>query len=204
MAKNDFLSGSVFEFKVPKDLGFAYCKILDFRYIREFDGLLAKVFDYIVKEPLSDIRILASNDWLFGARRLACLPNTRGKGAWKFKGVVVSEDDNIIPDFKYSNKLSPLIEDESVINEWYAIKNIRESNNIPCTYMQVRHLEDTSVGSQYGIEIRTAMEFYRQQGLNIKENFDLNDTANYNIYRAMVNVPIYNTISKKIRGMALC
>jgi hypothetical protein len=35
MSKRDFISGTVLEFKVPINLGYAYCKILDFRNIRE-------------------------------------------------------------------------------------------------------------------------------------------------------------------------
>src|SRR5688500_2820170 len=98
MGKNDFISGSILEFKVPLNLGYAYCKILDFRNIREFDGVLAKVFDFIVKYPINDINVLRDKDWFFGAKRLMGLPNTRGKGAWKFKGVLISKDDDLIPD----------------------------------------------------------------------------------------------------------
>lgn len=205
LSKEDFISGSVLEFKVPMDLGYAYCKILDFRYIRMFDGVLAKVYDYIVKEPISDITILDKKDWLFGARRLADLPNTRGKRAWKFKGVLIAEDDDIIPDFKYAPKASPLIEDESTIEKWYVNRNIDQlSYEEVCTHDQVRHLENTVVNTQIGIETRTAMEYYRIKKLDIKKDFDLEDMSNWNNYWAMINVPIYSTIPKKIRGKALC
>lgn len=203
MSKEDFVSGSVLEFKVPKGLGYAYCKILDFRHIREFDGVLAKVYDYIVKEPINDITILDKKGWLFGARRLTDLPNTRGKRAWKFKGVLISEDDNTIPDFKYADNDSALIEDESAIEAWYAIKNIKEYGNVPCTYDQVKHLENTVVNTKMGIEIRTAMEYYRINKLDIKKDFDLEDMSNRNNYKAMINVPIYSTIPKQDRGKAL-
>ena len=204
MSKEDFISESVLEFKVPKDLGYAYCKILDFRHIREFDGVLAKVYDYIVKEPINDITILDKKGWLFGARRLADLPNTRGKQAWKFKGVLIAEDDNIIPDFKYAPKASPLIEDESTIEKWYVNRSIDQlSYEEVCTYGQVKHLENTVVNSQMGIEIRTAMEYYRINKLDIKKDFDLEDMSNRNNYKAMINVPIYSTIPKQDRGKAL-
>ncbi|HEX4876275.1 MAG TPA: Imm26 family immunity protein [Chitinophagaceae bacterium] len=204
MSQKEFISGSILQFKVPLDLGYGYCKILDFRYIREFDGVLAKVYDHVVEEPITDISILKEKDWLFGARRMAWLPNTRGKGAWKFKGVLIAEDDKIIPDFKYSYQASPLIEDESTIKEWYVIRNIKESSDAPCTHEQVKHLENTVVNTQIGIEIRTAMEFCRRNNLDIKKYFDLKDLANWNNYRTMINVPIYNTIPKEIRGKALC
>lgn len=112
MGKNNFIGGNVLEFKVPLELGYGYCKILDFRYIREFDGVLAKVYDHIVKEPLKDINELMDKDWLFGARRMPWLPNARGKGAWKMKGVLIADDDNVIPDFKYAPLANPTVEDD--------------------------------------------------------------------------------------------
>ncbi len=204
MGKDELITGSVLEFKLPLELGYAYCKIFDFRYIREFDGVLAKVYDFIIKEPVKDIIILKEKEWLFGARRMPWLPNTRGKGAWKFKGVLVAEEDNIIPDFKYSNQSAPFIEDESSIKDWYAIKNIKESSNQPCFYKQVKHLEDTVLTTQNGIVIRTAMEYCRMNGLDIKEYFDLDQTLNLMTYRRMINVPVYKSIPKEIRGKALC
>jgi len=205
MSKNDFISSSVLEFKVPLDLGYAYCKVVDFKHIREFDGVLVKVFDLIVQEPIKDINILRERDWLFGARRLYKLPNTKGKGAWKVKGVLIAEDDNIIPDFKYAPKASPLVEDESSIKEWYVNRNLVDvSYEKTCTHDQVNHLEDTVLSSQYGIEVRTAMEYIRINGKDVAAYFDLKDIRNKNIYRQMINVPVYKTVPKEIRGKALC
>lgn len=106
MAKSAFISGTVLEFKIPNGLGFAYCKILDFRSIREFNGVLVKVYDHIADESVSDLAVLANSDWLFGAVRMPGLPNTRGKGAWKHKGALIAGEDVDIPDFKYSPKAS--------------------------------------------------------------------------------------------------
>ncbi len=202
MAKSDFISGSILEFKVTKGLGYGYCKILDFRYLRKLDGVLAQVYDYLVDEPLRDITILDKKEWLFGARRLSDVPNTKGKGAWKFKGVLISED-HLIPDFKYAPLASPFIDDESIIDKWYVVENIKDSKG-PCTYEQVKHLEDTIIDTQVGIEIRTAMEYYRINNWNIEKDFDFEDLSNANTYRLMVNVPIYQTIPKKNRGKGLC
>jgi hypothetical protein len=202
MSKKNIHS-SIFEFILPLKLGFGYCKILDFRSIREFDGLLVKVFDYIVEEPIKEVDILKEKDWLFGARRMAIPPNTKGKGAWKIKGTFNCDEDIIIPEFKDSPKLSPLVEDESVISEWHVIKNIREVDEKTYSYEQVKHLENTFAGSQFGIEIRTAMEFYRQKGVDVKKYFDLDDMSNWNAYRTMVNMPVYSAIPKEIRGKAI-
>jgi hypothetical protein len=194
---------TVFQFKVPLDMGFAYCKILDFRSIREFDGILAKVYDYLVPVPITNIDILADKDWLFGARRLFSPPPVRGKGAWKRIGMLISNDDNVIPDFKYSNKLSPLVEDESIIKEWDVVHDINEYSEKKYTFNKIKHLESTVVDSSYGIELRTAMEFLRMQGIDPKTKFDLDEMANWNTYREMKNAPVYSTIPKEIRGKAI-
>jgi hypothetical protein len=194
MSKMDFISGSILEFKVPIDLGYAYCKILDFRSIREFDGVLAKVFDCIVKEPIKDINILRNKDWLFGARRMPWLPGTRGKGAWKIKGVLIADDDDIIPDFKYCIKSSPFVEDESKLEPWDAAKNI--NNYIPCSYEKIKHLEDTVVSPRPAIEIRAAMEYCRIHGMDIKKHFDLGKTINELIYK-------HSSVSFKLKDFQL-
>lgn len=202
MARTGFIDKSVFEFKLPFKFGFAYCKILDFRHIREFDGLLAKVFNLITDEPIANIKMLQEKEWLFGARRMAGIPTVAGKNAWKYRGIIVSEDDQIIPEFKYSHKLSPLVEDESVIKKWSIVKNIDESTEDDYTYEEVRHLETTVIASQYGIGVRTAMEYCRINALNIADYFDLDDPAHWSIYRTMINIPIYSSIPKKLKGKA--
>lgn len=40
--------------------------------------------------------------------------------------------------------------------------------------------------------------------LDIKEYFDLDQTLNLMTYRRMINVPVYKSIPKEIRGKALC
>ncbi len=202
MGQKDFISGSIFEFKVPSGIGYAYCKVLDFRYIREFDGVIVKVFDKIVDHPLKDIRSLEEHDLLFGARRMPWLPNSRGKGAWKFKGVLISNDNNIIPDFKYCIKSSPFVEDESKLVPWDVVRNI--NNYIPCSYENVRHLEDCIVSPGIAIEIRTAMEYLRINKLNVQDYFDVDKPINEIIYKQMIKVPIYNTIPKELRGKSIC
>ena len=145
MSKTDFISGTILEFKLPNQLGYSYCKILDFRYIRSFDGVLVKVFDHIVKNPIEDVNILREKDWLFGARRMQSLPGTRGKGAWKIKGVFISKDDDMIPDFKYSIKYSPFEQDSSKLGPWHVISDIDKMSEKTFAYKAVSHLEDTIV-----------------------------------------------------------
>lgn len=97
-----------------------------------------------------------------------------------------------------------LIDDESTIKIWRANRNIKEYSDSPCTYEQVKHLENAVLSSTYGIEIRTAMEYCRINGLEINKHFDLEELAIQNIHRQMINVPIYSTLPKEIRGKALC
>lgn len=202
----EVITGSILEFKIPLDLGYGYCKINDFRSIREFDGILVKVFDCIEKTPIKNVRVLRDKDWLFGARRMPWIPNTRGKGAWKMKGVIISEDDAVIPDFKYSSKaleLNPEEDHSKIETIWFAVKNISKSTS-PCSYEQVRHLEDTVLSSQSCIEIRTAMEYCRANNLDVGQYFDLDDFGYKNIFRQMINVPVYSSIPESIRDKALC
>lgn len=65
-------------------------------------------------------------------------------------------------------------------------------------------MEDTVLTTQNGIVIRTAMEYCRMNDLDIKEYFDLDQTLNLMTYRRMINVPVYKSIPKEIRGKALC
>ena len=203
MNKTNFIKGRVFEYKLPLNIGFGYCKVIDFRNIRKFDGIIVKVFDYISKEPLKEIGCLGNVDYLFGARRLSDIPNTRGKGAWKMKGVLISADDNVIPDFKYSNKSSPLVKDESNVSPWFVVKDINKTSEIQYSYDKVRHLEDTVITGQLGIELRTAMEYMRINKIDIRKHFDITVTTNWNIYRTMINTPIYKSIPIEIRGKVI-
>jgi hypothetical protein len=199
----DFISGTIFEYKIPMDIGYGYCKVLDFRYIREFDGVLVKVFDNIVKEPITDINILRDKNWLFGARRMPWLPGSRGKNAWKMKGVLIADDDDVIPDFKYCLGDSYLVEDPSKIGPWFAVRNINELSKDPYSYEKVSHLENTVVSTRGAIEKRTAMEYCRINNLDLKIRFDLEDIATRIAYWQMINVPIYADIPQINRGKAL-
>ena len=50
MSKRDFISGSILEFKLPLDLGYAYCKIFDFRNVSSpISGpFVIRVFKFLV------------------------------------------------------------------------------------------------------------------------------------------------------------
>jgi len=200
MGRKDFISGSVFELTLPANLGIAYCKVLDFRYIREFDGVLAKVFDHVVKEPISNIAELSEKDWLFGARRMPFLPGTRGKHAWIFRGVLISEEDPFIPEFRYSRAIS---EDVGINHPWHVVRNINQLSKETYPFESVRHLENTVVSTVIGISVRTGMEYLRAKDIDISSHFDLKDELNAIIYKQMLNVTRYKDVPHSIRGKAI-
>lgn len=73
----------------------------------------------------------------------------------------------------------------------------------PSTYEKVKHLEDTIVSPRIGIEIRTAMEYYRINNLDPKSYFDLTIKGNVITYWQMKNISIYSKIPKGIRGKGI-
>ncbi len=196
MARNSLISGSVLQFTLPNKLGFAYGKIFDFRYIREFDGVIVKVFEHIAPEPISDISVLQGKDWLFGARRMPWLPKTRGNGAWKYLGIMVSQNDSIIPDFRYSRAAS---HKAMLTQPWQVVRNINQYSDELYSYDKVKHLENIAVYPEIAIEIRTAMEYLRIRGVDIASQFDLKLQLNKVIYEQMIGVTIYKEVPPEIR-----
>ncbi|GAB2669428.1 hypothetical protein GCM10027036_23660 [Flavihumibacter cheonanensis] len=57
---------------------------------------------------------------------------------------------------------------------------------------------------QRGIEIRMAMEYLRTNKMDVDNYFNLDELENLNIYKQLINIPIYRSISKDIRGKVLC
>jgi hypothetical protein len=63
-----------------------------------------------------------------------------------------------VPDFK--GTLSRIVEDDSIINNWYAIHNLNGGED--CKYDQIRHLERMVLTtSSLGLVWRTGMEYCR-------------------------------------------
>ncbi|MCB0629113.1 MAG: hypothetical protein KDD15_05260, partial [Lewinella sp.] len=53
----------VFRFKLDFDLGFGYCKLLDFTKIDQWNGVLIKIYDFKSLKPLDDIHHLETVDY---------------------------------------------------------------------------------------------------------------------------------------------
>ncbi len=203
MKKKNFFTGSVFQFYVPEIKKYAFCKFFDFSHISSFHGLLAQVFDYFSEKENNIIGDLKESGWLFGPRSMHAWPNLKSDTGWKSLGILTSPDDDIIPDFKGVQAFSGVVEDESKIRPWYPIYNLTQrGQNVD--YSQVRHLERKILTTtSLCIPSRTGMEYCRINGLKVEDYYDLTDEGNKKMYWQMINIPIYKTIPREIRGKAL-
>ena len=200
MKRKNFFTGSVFQFYVPQIRKYAFCKYFDFKHLSSFHGLLAQVFDHFSDNKENKIEILTDVDWLFGARSMHMWPSFGKNTGWQSLGLLQGPDDGIVPDFKET--MAFLVEDDRQIKEWIAIHNLTEIEE--CNYEQVNHLERrTLTTSGLGLVWRTGMEYCRINGLDVEKYFDLTQIGMRNTYLQMINVPIYSTIPKGIRGKSL-
>lgn len=202
MKKKNFFTGSVFQFYVPEIKKYAFCKYFDFTQVSSFHGLLAQVYDKFSDVEENSIEDLKSSDRLFGARSMHKWPNLKKDTGWKSLGMLHSEDDNKIPDFKGVQAFPYMVEDESAIGPWYPIHNltIRGEN---CQYNQVQHLETKILTVTDSLVERTGMEYCRINGLSVGDYYDLTEEGIRNMYWQMINIPIYRSITKETRGKAI-
>ena len=200
MKKENYVTGSVFQFYVPEIKKYAFCKFFDFRYLIEFHGLLARVYDYFSDNEENPIEDFKNADWLFGPRSMHKWPNLRKDTGWRSLGILLSPNDGIVPDFKGSR--SRIVKDESAVEHWYAIHDLTKSEE--CEYRQIQHLERRILTtSSLGLVWRTGMEYCRTNNLPVENYYDLNEIGIRNMYYQMINTPSYKTLPKEIRGKSL-
>lgn len=203
MKKKNFFTGSVFQFYVPEIKKYAFCKFFDFRYLSEFHGLLAQVFDRFSDTEINDINDLKTVDWLFGPRSMHKWPDLRKDTGWKSLGILTAITDDIVPDFKDVQAGISVVEDESAIGPWYPVIKLTERGQ-NCDYKNVKHLEhEILTTSSLGLVWRTGMEYCRINGLDIEKYYDIEELGRRNMYYQMINIPLYKDIPKEIRGKAL-
>jgi hypothetical protein len=195
-------TGSVLKFKLPCDLGFGYARLIDFTSISKIDGTIIKVYDYYGHETKDDIEEICKHDYLLNAIPLVRVPNLKGKDCWKLLGVKPMDDDNDLPDFKY--KIHVPVMDESTLDpNWKVSLNFgttKDDSFYP--YSKVRHLEQRIFSTRLTIETRSAIEILRKKNENIGDYFDIESEKKVVYYRS-INIPIFSTIPKEIRGKAL-
>lgn len=122
-------TGSILRFKLDHDLGFGYCKLIDFTKASSLTTVVIKVYDiYGVEDFLFEEVI--ENDYLLNPIRIYEYPNLRGRGAWKIIGHDVDEKDSEIPIFKSAPSL--LLDKEwNEVNckLWWTLHNFYESGD---------------------------------------------------------------------------
>ena len=203
MKKKHFFTGSVFQFYVPEIEKYAFCKFFDFRHLSEFHGLLAQVYDHFSDYEDNSLDDLKNCDWLFGARSMHRWPNLGKDTGWKSLCMLSASGDEVIPDFKNAQVFHSIVENEANIGSWFPVHNLTQRGEY-CEYGQVKHLEHMVLTtSSLGLVWRTVMEYCRINNLPIKKYYDLDDLGVRSMYWQMINIPIYKTIPKEIRGKAL-
>jgi hypothetical protein len=201
MKKKNFFTGSVFQFYVPEIKKYAFCKFFDFTHLSKFHGLLAQVYDKFSDKEDNRIEDLKSCDWLFGPRSMHRWPDLRKDTGWKSLGILSAPDDDKVPDFKGTYSFPYIVEDESSIGKWYVIHDLTKSED--CEYSAVRHLETKILTTKNGLADRTGMEYCRANNADVADFYDLEEEGHKYMYWQMINIPIYSTLPKEIRGKAI-
>jgi hypothetical protein len=202
MKRKNFFTGSVFQFYIPEINKYSFCKFFDFKHLSNFHGLLAQVFDAFSEEEENNIETLTYRDWLSGPRSMYKWPNLRKETQWKSLGLLSSANDDVVPDFKGARAGVTIVKDESQLSRWYVVRNLTQY--IDCAYSHVCHLETRHLTTTRLLQIRTGMEYCRINQLKVEDFYDLSKTVERQEYYLMINVPIYNSIPKDIRGKATC
>jgi hypothetical protein len=199
MKKKIFFTGSVFQFYIPELAKYTFCKYFDFTHISPFHGLLAQVFDKFSDNIDNNIEELQTCDWLFGHRCMHKWPNLRNDTSWKALGILNSQNDELVPDFKGVQAFPYIVEDESKIGPWYPIYQLTKRGD-NCEYEQVHHLETKILTTSLGLQRRAGMEYCRIKGLNAASYYDLEEEGTKYMYWQMINTPLYKDIPKELRG----
>lgn len=194
-------SGVILEIELPMGFGYAYAKYVDIHLLigRYFDSSLLKVYDFISKEPIKNIDLFKDKDLLFGPALLTGKPSVRKTG-WKAVGKYLTDDDFKVPFFKSVNKFPYIVENESLIGPWHLVT--LGVSEVITPYEKIKHLEQAVLEGSDQIEARIVMELLRRDGREINKFYELNKVEPHikRVYLRMINVPIYSTIPKEIRG----
>jgi hypothetical protein len=200
------VTGAIIQIELREGWGFAYAKYVDFFSIIQghFHANCLEVYDYITQEPSNNLEILKEKDLLFGPRIINGKPSLRGQDKVSMIGLINDESEIIIPDFKDVRFFPWIVEDESRISPWYPIFQLHPTNHPrEYPYKLVKHLEHRVLTGKEQIRLRIEMEILRKQGKDPKEIVNLDVESQKFIYFQMINVPIYSTIPREMRGKAL-
>ncbi|WP_157208247.1 Imm26 family immunity protein [Mariniflexile maritimum] len=186
--KTEF-SGNIYRISLDFDLGFVYAELLDYTDVREFDGILIQVYNYIEtgNEKQIDIEKIKSNEILFGPVPINKYPNNKGKFAWKYIGKSNSYSKEF-PWFKSFRGLINKDDNWSNLSPWFKA-NIHgiDSNSIEYNYEDVRRLETLILNHPEMVKIKVTMLLLINKGEIVRDFYDLTNIGNRNMYIQLIN-----------------
>jgi len=163
MAKTE--SGTIFKFELPFGFGNAYCKLVDFSNISEYEGITLKIYDHFENDDIKDLALFKEMPLLMNPIPIVKMPSIRGKYAWKKLGILKEDTDAEIPIYKryVSNGFAWETIEEYESRQWFALVKLREEVG-PVSFDKVRHLEELFWRSTITIEKRVVMTLLRTRG----------------------------------------
>lgn len=161
------IDGGIIEIPLWEKFGYAYAKRIDGTKHPELEGLIdiIHVFNHWTKEPLIDLSILTSKDFLT-TYLVAGLPPTISQEYWK-----------VVGKSEISNKdLEPLILKKRVddIDPWFLTENGHKQVELPANKTWDDYDQYVYQGTG-NIEIRLTIEFMKLEGINPRDHMDVTD-----------------------------
>jgi hypothetical protein len=177
-------SGKIYGFPLLSDLGYAFGEILDFS---DVSGIFIKVNNYFSsKNDKPNINKIINSPKLFGPERIHRLPNTRGKGSWKYIGKNENYEKNF-PSFKFSK-------DNSDVLNWAKLKKYRKvtgyglnETSYELPYEEIRHLPEKMIRHKNIIPMKISIMRLLQLGRNVYQYYNFLDIDNRTIYLEIIN-----------------
>ncbi len=192
---------SVLQFRLDFDMGYGYCKFLDFRSIDPWYGLIVKIYDFRSNTPIEDVEILKHRDYILNPLSVGWLPNVKEDEHWKIVGQLIQSDDSICPTFKIESK--PKIGTDTPRFEtklWCPVYNFSERGPC-CEYNQVAHLESLYLANSQNIINRATMQFLRSSGQQIEDFYYLEESKFIlEDYHRTIQMPSYQKIPVRYRN----
>ncbi|AFM02689.1 hypothetical protein Fleli_0191 [Bernardetia litoralis DSM 6794] len=183
--------GMVFQIPLWGNFGYAYAKYIIFENTRQkYEAI--KIYCTHTKTKNVNLNDLDLSSYIYQPILLAGSRVIMRKKIWEVIGKVdVTEEEHIIPDFKYI---------DSWDKSFFLTKNLL--NRTPIEFEKVKHLEDEAYIASGNIEIRTTITFIEKEGKKVEDYLDL---TNENVaYRYKIKDTIYtlDDIPKQYWGKA--
>jgi hypothetical protein len=200
MKQSKFRTGEIFQIILPNDLGYAFFKIinlLDANPLSKYPALI-RVFNYRSRTPETDVKKIVDRELILTPTLVAGFLPAISNGDWKPIGhQVVSSAETIVPEYK---KAEP---DEANARTWYFLIDADISQKIESVYENVRHLETIgAIGSEL-VSTKIAMALLRDEGMDIKKYFSLDQFFEKEFYRQIMEIPPYYKLPDAMKGKAL-